>query len=184
LINNFFSSRLKDILSGYRVFSRRFIKNYSTLAQGFELETDLSIFALHYNLKIRELPIQYRDRPEGSHSKLDTYKDGVRVLTTFFNLYRSYRPLSFFSHLSVLILILSLVLGAFPVYEYIAYSYVYKVPTAILAGLFAVSSLLFFLCGLTLDTISKIDKKSTELKIRNYGYQKMQFEAQRHAKSA
>lgn len=168
LINNFFGSKMKDILSGYRVFSSRFIKNYATLAQGFELETDLSIFSLHYNLKIKELPIDYRDRPEGSVSKLNTVKDGVRVILTFFNLYRNYKPLSFFTHVSAIVFLIALFLGSFPIYEYITHSYVYKVPTAILAGFMSISALLLFLCGLILDTISKIDKKSTELKIRNF----------------
>lgn len=168
LINNFFGSDLKDILSGYRVFSKSFVKNYATLAQGFELETDMSIFALNYEMRIREIPIFYKERPEGSESKLNTFKDGFRVIRTFFNLYRFYRPFSFFTYLSVIVLIIALILGSFPIHEYIKYDYVFMVPTAILSGFLVIVSLLFFLSGLILDTIIKIDKKNILLNIRNF----------------
>lgn len=167
LINRFFKSNLTDILSGYRVFSKRFVKNYATLAEGFELETDLSLFALNYKLGIKEIPIHYQDRPEGSVSKLNTYTDGVRVVMTFFNLYRFYKPLSFFSYLSAITLLISVLLGSMPIYEFFKFGYVYKVPTAILAGLLSVTAFLLFLGGLILDTTIKIDKKNTQLQIRN-----------------
>ena len=167
LINKIFSAKLEDILSGYRVFSKSFVKNYATLAQGFELETDLSIFALNYNLSIKETPINYRDRPEGSFSKLNTFKDGLKVIKTFFNLYRFYKPLSFFTLLSAIIFLISLVIGSFPIYEYLKFSYIYKVPSAILAISLTIISILIFTCGIVLDTIMKIDKKNTQLKIRN-----------------
>lgn len=168
LINKFFKSDIKDVLTGYRIFSKRFVKNYASLAKGFELETDLSIFALNYSLSIKEEPIEYKDRPEGSESKLNTFKDGIKVVSTFFNLYRFYRPLSFFSIISLVLFATALILGSFPVYEYIVYDYVYKVPTAILAGFLVIISFLTFFCGLTLDTIMKIDKKNVTLQIRNY----------------
>lgn len=169
LINNFFRSDLNDILSGYRIFSRRFIENYATLAEGFELETDLSIFALHYNMKIKEIPVTYQDRPEGSFSKLNTFRDGWRVISTFLNLYRFYKPLSFFTYLSTGVFLLSILLGSFPIYEYFQFSYIHKVPTAILAGFLSVSALLLFICGLILDSIAKIDQKNMQLKLRNSG---------------
>ena len=166
LINRFFRANQRDILSGYRVFSKRFVKNYSTLVKGFELETDLTIFSLNYNLNIAEIPITYSDRPANSFSKLNTYKDGFKVIKTIFNLYRFYNPFSFFSFLGGGALILGLILAAFPVYEYIQFQYVYKVPTLIVSGLFIMISLLLFVTGLILDNIMKIDKKSTILKIR------------------
>ncbi len=167
LINIFFRTNLNDILSGYRVFSRRFVKNYASLAKGFELETDLSIFSLHYELAIKEVPVNYRDRPEGSTSKLNTFKDGFKVIITFFNLYRFYKPLSFFTIIASFFLLGGLFLGVFPVIEYLKFNYVHKVPTAILSVSLVVISLLLFSCGLILDTLIKIDKKNTKLKFRN-----------------
>lgn len=167
LINRFFKSDLKDILSGYRVFSYAFVKNYSTLATGFELETDLSLFALHYNLGIAEVPIVYQDRPEGSTSKLNTFKDGIRIILTFFNLHRFYRPLSFFSYVAVTCLLISLILGGFPIYEFLTEGYVHRVPTAILATGIALIGLISFTAGLILDSIMRVDRKNTQLRIRN-----------------
>jgi len=166
LINRFFQANQKDILSGYRAFSKRFVKNYSTLIKGFELETDLTIFCLNYNLLTAEIPITYNDRPDNSCSKLNTYKDGFKVIKTIFNLYRFYNPLNFFTLISSLLFIVGLVLMSFPVYEYIQFQYVYKVPTLIISGTIILVSLLLFITGLILDSIMKIDRKSTILKIR------------------
>lgn len=168
IINVLFKANLKDILSGYRVFSRSFVKNYSSLATGFELETDLTLFALHYDLPIIDVPITYKDRPEGSDSKLNTFKDAVRIFGTIFNLYRFYNPLYFFSILALILFLLGLVLGIFPIYEYIKFQYVYRVPTAILALGLVIVSFLSFCCGLILDSIIKVDKKNTKMRIRKY----------------
>ena len=160
LINQFYKTELKDILTGYRLFSRRFVKNYSSLITGFELETDLTVYCLNYGFKIREVQIDYRDRPEGSVSKLNTYKDGYRVLKLFFNLYRLYKPLGFFGILATTFLTIGLLLGLFPIIEFIKYEYVYRVPTAIVAVSMIIISVLLFTCGLILDNISKFDKKN------------------------
>jgi glycosyltransferase involved in cell wall biosynthesis len=168
LINTIFNSRLDDILSGYRVFNKAFVKNYSTLVKGFELETDLTLFSLNYNLIVKEVPIQYNDRPEGSISKLNTFSDGFKVIKTIFKLYRLYKPLSFFTLFSSVFFIVGCVLSSFPVYEYIEYRYVYKVPTAILAISLIIMSLLLFCCGLILDLITNIDKKNIKLQIDKY----------------
>lgn len=160
LINKFYKTQLKDILTGYRLFSRRFVKNYSSLITGFELETDLTVYCLNYGFKIREVQIDYRDRPEGSVSKLNTYRDGYRVLKLFFNLYRLYKPLSFFGLVASAFLIVGLLLGLFPIIEFIKYEYVYRVPTAIAAVSMIIISVLLFTCGLILDNISKFDKKN------------------------
>ena len=160
LINQFYKTELKDILTGYRLFSRRFVKNYSSLITGFELETDLTVYCLNYGFKIKEVQIDYRDRPEGSVSKLNTYKDGYRVLKLFFNLYRLYKPLGFFGILATIFLTAGLLLGLFPIIEFIKYEYVYRVPTAIAAVSMIIISVLLFTCGLILDNISKFDKKN------------------------
>jgi len=104
LINKIFNAKLKDIMSGYRVFSKKFVKNYPVLYSGFELETDMTIFSLHNNLLIKEIPIDFQDRPEGSESKLNTFSDGIKVLLTIFSLFRHYRPLQFFGLISLMTL--------------------------------------------------------------------------------
>jgi len=168
IINVLFKANLNDILSGYRVFSKPFVKNYSSLATGFELETDLTLFALHYDLPIIDVPIHYKDRPTGSNSKLNTYKDAVRILQTIFNLFRFYNPLYFFSISALIIFLIGLVLGIFPIYEYIKFQYVYKVPTAILALGLVILSFLSLSCGLILDSIMKVDKNNIKMRIRNF----------------
>ncbi len=160
LINRFFHSDLHDILSGYRIFSHRFVKNYSSLISGFELETDLAIYCLHYDFRISQLPIEYRDRPEGSVSKLNTFTDGYKVLRLFLDLYRLYKPLSFFSLIAGVFFILGLIVGTFPIIDYLLYQYVYKVPMAIAAVALVIVGVLLFTCGLILDNISKFDKKN------------------------
>ncbi len=168
LINTFFQSHLDDILSGYRIFNKKFVKNYSGIIKGFELETDLSIFALNYNLNIGEFPIIYKDRMEGSRSKLNTFSDGFKVIKLFLNLYRLYKPLKFFGFISILFFLIGIVMLTIPLSEYIDYHYVYKVPTLIFS-LFLISlSILSFFCGLILDNIAIYDKKNFLVKYRNY----------------
>ena len=142
-VNIIFRAHLKDIMSGYRVFSRRFVKTYPVLYQGFELETDMTIFALHHRIKILEEQITYRDRPQDSYSKLHTFKDGFNVIATVFNLYRFYKPLGFFGLVSLLFLIIGISIGIPVVGEYIQFRYVYKVPSAILATGLLLFSLLW-----------------------------------------
>ena len=168
LINKFFNSKLNDILSGYRLFSRRFVKNYSSLISGFELDTDFTLYCLNYDFRIKQVPITYRDRPAGSESKLNTFTDGYRVVRLFFNLCRLYKPLAFFSSISAILLVIGLILGIFPVIDYIEYQYVYKVPTAIAAVAVTIIAVLLFTCGLILDNISKFDKKNFKHTLLHY----------------
>ncbi len=111
LINHLFHGNIHDIMTGYRVFSRRFAKCMPIQSDGFQIETEMSVFALISKLKIREVPITYRDRPEGSFSKLNTYKDGMRVLLTLFDLYKNYRPMYFFFWFFLGFLILGIILS-------------------------------------------------------------------------
>lgn len=164
LINLFFRSDLKDILSGYRIFSRKFVKNYSGLVKGFELETDLSIHALHYGLRISQYPIQYRDRPEGSESKLNTFTDGFKVIRLFINLVRLYKPMVFFGLVSLIIFIIGILFMIVPMKEYFEHKYVYKVPTLIFSIMLIIISLLSFVTGLILDNLSIIDKKNFRIR--------------------
>ncbi len=167
LINIFFGSELKDILSGYRIFSRKFVKNYASSIKGFELETDLSIYALHYGLYIEEYSINYRDRPEGSVSKLNTFTDGFKVIKLFFNLVRLYKPLLFFGMVSIVLFILGILFMIIPIREYFEYQYVYKVPTLIVSIMLIIVSILSLATGLILDNISIIDKKNFKVRYNN-----------------
>ena len=167
LINYIFRAELKDIMTGYRVFSKRFVKNYPIMYQGFELETEMTIFALNNNLRISEVPIGFIERPEGSFSKLNTYTDGFKVLRTILNLFRHYKPLQFFSIFAVIFFIASLVFGIPPIVEYFRYDFVYKVPSAILASGLMLFALISFTIGLVLDTISVNAKKIMQIFLQN-----------------
>ena len=166
LINKIFKAKLRDIMSGYRVFSKKFVKNYPVLYSGFELETDMTIFSLHNNFLMKEIPIDFQERPEGSESKLNTFTDGFKVLLTIFNLFRHYKPLQFFGIISLIGLLLALVFGIPVIREYYLYQYVYKVPSAVLATGMVMVSILTFSIGLILDTISRMDRKSFELRLK------------------
>jgi hypothetical protein len=155
-------------LSGYRVFNKSFVKSYPIIYSGFELETDMSIFAAVNNLRVLEVPIDYMNRPEGSVSKLNTFKDGFRVLITIFNLFRHYKPMLFFGTLGFVTLLIGLLFGFFVVKEYILFSYVYKVPLAILSGFTVLTSFLLFLIAAILDSISNQSRKQDQIRIINF----------------
>ena len=167
LINYIFKANLKDIMTGYRVFSKRFVKNYPIMYQGFELETEMTIFALNNYLRISEVPIGFIERPEGSFSKLNTYTDGFKVLRTIFNLFRHYKPLQFFSIFAVIFFIAALIFGIPPIVEYFRYDFVYRVPSAILASGLMLFALISFTIGLVLDTISVNSKKIMQVFLQN-----------------
>lgn len=169
IINLLFNADLKDIMSGYRVLSRNFVKNYPIMCEGFEIETEMTLHCLDKRFNIIEIPITYKDRMEGSFSKLNTFKDGFRVLKTIFNIFKDYRPLLFFSTLSVIFFIGGILLGIDPVMEFIEFQYVYKVPSAILATGMMIFSLLFFAIGLILDTIVRYEKFNFEMRKNNEG---------------
>ena len=163
LINHMFGSNVKDIMTGYRAFSRDFVKNFPVLSRGFEIETEMTIHALDKNFYIREIPVNYRDRPEGSVSKLNTVRDGVRVLATIFRLFCEYRPLKFFS---ILAGILTLLGGGFMIpvlIDYFRLGMVPRFPTLfVCVGCLIVASLLFS-CGIILHVVAKKHKMLFEL---------------------
>lgn len=158
LINFLFRSKLVDIMSGYRVFNRYYVKTFPVLSKGFEIETEMTIYGLHNNYRIMEIPIKYRDRPSGSVSKLNTYSDGFKVLKIVFLLFRDYKPLMFFGVSSIICVILGIVIGISPILEFIRTGYVYKVPSAILAAALEIIAMLLFACGLILETTVKYQK--------------------------
>ncbi len=171
LINKLFHGNLQDILTGYRVMTRRFVKNYPILASGFELETELSIHALDKGYTVLELPTDYKDRPEGSFSKLNTIQDGIIVLKTIFSVFARYRPLTFFCGIAMLFAILSLIAGSFPVIEYFRTSKIQRFPLAILASGLAMISMLSFTTAIILNAIATQQRFSHALAQLNWTVQ-------------
>lgn len=155
LVNTIFGKRLSDMLSGYRVFSRRFVKSFPALSSGFETETELTVHALELRMPIAELPTRYIERQEGSTSKLRTYRDGVRILRTIVILMKQERPLAFFSAISVIMLLTGLGLGIPVVLQFLATGTVPKLPSAVLALGFVLIACLSLVCGLILDSVTR-----------------------------
>lgn len=150
-----FGRQFTDMLSGYRIFSRRFVKSFPALAKGFEIETELTVHALELRMKTAELPAPYKERPEGSQSKLNTLRDGVRILLTIMELIKEERPVWFFGGLSFILVTLSLGL-AFPVLlEYLNTGLVPRFPTAILSASIMLLAFLSLTCGLILDSVTR-----------------------------
>lgn len=179
LINTLFRSKLNDIMSGFRAFNREFVKNAPVLSDGFQVETEMTLHALDRMFNIVEIPIVYRDRPEGSHSKLSTVKDGLRVLRTIVWVFKDCRPLFFFTSVSVVFFSLSVVMGIF--FYYYKYRFQGTVPPfGWLVGsassfLIAVGSLA---CGFILDTIVKMDRARFEVNLIQFLEQRGRREAQ------
>ena len=167
LINGLFGGGLKDIMSGYRVMNKRFVKSFPIRSGGFEVETEMSIFSLNMKFEIDEIPIQYRDRPAGSFSKLNTFQDGIRVIKTIIKIFKDYKPLLFFSLFSVIFSILGIGLGTPLIIEYLKSGLVPRFPTAILSMGLMILSALSLVSGLILDTIAKNHKEILELHIKS-----------------
>ncbi|MGO9633218.1 MAG: glycosyltransferase family 2 protein [Steroidobacteraceae bacterium] len=155
LVTIAFGKRLTDLLSGYRVFSRRFVKSFPALATGFEIETELSIHALQLRMPIAELTVSYKERPQGSTSKLNTYTDGLKILRTIVFFVKEEKPFAFFSFIAGTIALVSSGLGAPVVIEFMRTGLVPRIPTALLAAALMILSFLAFTCGLILDTVSR-----------------------------
>lgn len=170
LINWIFGANVRDIMTGYRAFSRPFVKGFPVLSHGFEIETEMTIHAIDKNFLLKEVTIEYQDRPAGSESKLNTYSDGFKVLKTIFKLCEEYRPLAFFGAFAAIFLIVSLILFIPIVIEYAQTGLVPRVPTLITSGVLATFALLSFLVGIILDVIVKKHRQLYELLI-NYSNQ-------------
>lgn len=154
LVNHLFGSNLTDIMSGYRAFNRDLVKNLPLTSKGFEVETQMVIQSLYYDFKIKEVDIEYRERPEGSFSKLNTFRDGFKVLLTIFNIAKAYRPFLFFGSISIVLTLLGLSLGSVPIIEFFKTGYITHLPTAVLATGLMIVAMLFFAIGVILDTIN------------------------------
>ncbi len=167
LINTLFKSDIRDIMTGYRAFSYEFVKTFPVLSKGFEIETEITIHALDKNFLLKEIPVEYRDRPEGSVSKLNTYSDGFRVLKTIARLFKEYKPTIFFSIISLIFFILSLVFGIPVFVEFFKTGLVPRIPTLIFAGFLMVVAILMFMCGLILEVVVKKHRQLFELVLLN-----------------
>ncbi len=164
-INHLFKSEIRDIMTGYRAFSYQFVKTFPVLSKGFEIETEMSIHAVDKNMCIRNVIIEYRDRPEGSVSKLNTFSDGAKVLKTILRLYRDYKPLSFFGSLSLLMTLLA---GLFflPVFgEYLKTGLVPRYPTLIVCGFCVIAALLTLFSGIILQTMIRKTRQDFEFRL-------------------
>lgn len=163
LINKLFKNDIKDIMTGYRAFSYEFVKGFPVLSKGFEIETEMTIHAVDKNFKTIEVPVTYRDRPEGSFSKLNTYSDGYKVLKTIASLFKEYKPNKFFNLCSFLLLLVSLILTTPIIIEYIKTGLVPRFPTLIVSTILLVISGLLWISGIILQVIIKKDKQRYEI---------------------
>lgn len=155
LLAGLFGRSFTDIFSGYRVFSRRFVKSYPVLSQGFEIETEMSVHALELRMPVGEVETRYLARPEGSHSKLSTFRDGWRILKTIVTLYRIERPVLFFGGIGALLVLAAVILAIPLVLTYLETGLVPRFPTAILATGMTIIAVLCFFAGLILDTVTR-----------------------------
>ena len=154
-----------DVMTGYRAMSRPFVKTFPVLSEGFQIETELSIHAVDRRWRIADVPINYRDRPEGSESKLDTVGDGVKVVCAIASLFKNYRPLKFFSLIALVLALVGLILGLPVVGEFFATGLVPRLPTAVLAVAFIFLCGLSLATGLILDNVAKTERKEWELQV-------------------
>lgn len=165
LIKIIFKKNINDIMTGYRAFSYNFVKTFPVLSKGFEIETEMSIHAIDKNFTLKEIPVQYRNRPEGSRSKLNTYRDGMRVLNTIATLFREYKPSLFFNTISMLFYLLAIVF-AIPVFnEYFKTGLVPRLPTLLVSGIFVLIGLLLNITSLILQVIVKKHKQLFEIQV-------------------
>lgn len=164
-INALFKSDIKDIMTGYRAFSYQFVKTFPVLSRGFEIETEMSIHALDKNLYVENLVIEYRDRPAGSESKLNTYSDGIKVIKTIARLFKNYKPLNFFGIIAFILFVLALIFFIPVLYAYIQTGLVKNFPTLIVCGFTVIAAILSLFSGLQLQTIAQKNRQDFEMEL-------------------
>ena len=168
MINLIFKSDIKDVMTGYRAFSKRFVKTVAIMSPGFQIETELTATSLQYRYNVKSIPIAYRDRPEGSSSKLNTFSDGFKVIMTLFDLAKDYRPLLFFGALALVFFVLGLLAGIPVIVEFIQTAYIAKVPSAILASGLMIIAVLLVMLGIIIDHQANKEKREHELYVLNW----------------
>jgi len=165
LVNTLFKGDIRDIMTGYRAFSYQFVKSFPVISKGFEIETEMTIHALDKNLSLRSIPVEYRDRPEDSVSKLNTYSDGFKVLKTIARLFKEYRPLGFFGIFAALFGVVGVGMFLPVLFEFFSTGLVPRFPTLIVATVMLVCALLMLVCGLILDTVAKKHRQLFEINL-------------------
>ncbi len=174
-INRLFRTNIRDIMTGYRAFSYLFVKSFPVLSKGFEIETEMSIHAVEKNMCIENVIIEYRDRPEGSESKLNTYSDGLKVLKTIFRLYKNYRPMGFFGGMAAIMTVVAVGLFIPILMKYIHTGLVPNFPTLIVCGFIEMAAIISFFAGLILATIVEKDRQQFEFRLNMIDAQFKQF---------
>lgn len=165
-INCLFGAKIQDIMTGYRAFSFEFVKTFPVLSKGFEIETEMSIHAVQRNMQVENVVIEYRDRPEGSVSKLNTYSDGAKVLGTILKLYKNYRPFGFFTAIAAVLALISLLFMVPVLTEYFVTGLVPRFPTLIVCGFVMVAALMLFVAGVILSSLLGKDKRDFEFHLQ------------------
>lgn len=165
-INHLFHTNIRDIMTGYRAFNYLFVKSFLVLSKGFEIETEMTIHAVHHNMSISNITIDYRDRPEGSISKLSTYSDGIKVLKTILKLYKNFRPMEFFSLLSFILTLLFAGLFIPILQKFIQTGMVPDFPTLIVSGFIALTAIIAFFVGMILATLVEKERQEYEFRLQ------------------
>lgn len=164
-INSLFRSDIKDIMTGYRAFSYEFVKTFPVFSKGFEIETEMTIHAVNYNMQVENVVVEYRDRPEGSVSKLNTYRDGMRVIRKMLQLYKNYKPIRFFGSLCVLLVLIAAALMLPIVNDYLRTGLVPRFPTLIVCGFIVLAGIQSFFAGMILEVLSAKDRRDFEYRL-------------------
>lgn len=171
-INSLFHSDIKDIMTGYRAFSYEFVKTFPVFSKGFEIETEMTIHAVNYGMQVENVVVEYRDRPEGSVSKLNTYSDGLRVIHKMLQLYKNYKPLRFFGALCLLLVLIALCM-MIPVFsEYFNTGLVPRFPTLIVSGFIVLAGIQSFFAGMILDVLAAKDRRDFEYRLAKISVEK------------
>ena len=178
MINKLFNNNVRDIMTGYRAFSYQFVKSFPVLSRGFEIETEMSIHAVDKNMLLDNVIIEYRDRPEGSESKLNTYSDGLKVIRTIIRLFRNYKPMAFFGGMAAVLVLLAAVFFIPVFVEYIQTGQVPNFPTLIVCGFAALAAIQAFFSGLILQNVVQKNRQDFEMELHRIStdYKRMRDE--------
>lgn len=177
-INKLFRADIKDIMTGYRAFSYEFVKTFPVFSKGFEIETEMTIHAVNYGMQIENVVVEYRDRPEGSVSKLNTYSDGLKVIRKMMQLYKNYKPLRFFGAICLLLMLAALILMVPILADYFETGLVPRFPTLIVCGFLALAGIQSFFAGMILDVMSAKDRRDFEYRLAEISAQKRESTAE------
>ncbi len=164
-INWLFRSDIKDIMTGYRAFNYKFVKTFPVISAGFEIETEMTIHAVNYKMQVENVVVDYRDRPEGSESKLNTYKDGFKVLCKIVQLFKNYKPFGFFGSISLVLMLLAAIMFAPVLVEYVQTGLVPKFPTLIVSGFLALAAIQSFFSGMILSELAAKERREFEYRM-------------------